>query len=75
MPALAIDVYKRQGYPEDLLREGPRPFCRGEEEGHFGMGLYICQVLCRRMGGGLTLANCEGAAAQIILPRKNLSKT
>lgn len=63
------------GYPEDLLREGPRPFCRGEEEGHFGMGLYICQVLCRRMGGGLTLSNREGAAAQIILPRKNLSKT
>lgn len=52
------------GYPVKLVREGPRPFGRMDEDAeHFGMGLYSSQVLCRKHGGFLTLENgMEGGA-------------
>lgn len=50
--------------PEDLLH-GADPFYRGEgqaEQSHFGLGLYICRLICARCGGSLTLSNgiCGG---------------
>lgn len=57
------------GFPPELLRGGPKPFCQGQEAAsdapHFGMGLYISQLLCRKHGGGLQLANHspQGGAA------------
>ncbi len=52
------------GFPEALLREGPKPFGRVAEEGeHFGMGLYICDLLCRKHGGELKLENRPGGGA------------
>ncbi len=32
---------------------------------HFGLGLYICAVLCRKHGGALTLANGEDGGAMV----------
>ena len=52
------------GFPPDLLNGGVQPFHKGvEEAGHFGMGLYICDLLCRKHGGSLTLRNDNGAVA------------
>ena len=52
------------GYPEELLKNGPKPF--GTKEGdavHFGMGLYSSQMLCIKHGGELLLENrADGGA-------------
>ncbi|WP_411337108.1 ATP-binding protein [Ruminococcus gauvreauii] len=46
------------GFPDDLLKCGVRPFMKtGTEPEHFGMGLYICSVLCRKHGGTLRMEN------------------
>lgn len=46
------------GFSAELLKSGIRPFGKGTEEaGHFGMGLYICDLLCRKHGGCLKIAN------------------
>ena len=56
------------GFPPDLLNGGVQPFHKGMEEvGHFGMGLYICDLLCRKHDGSLTLRNDNGAVACVSL--------
>lgn len=50
--------------PEDL-QHATDPFYRGEgqmEQSHFGLGLYICRLICTKCGGSLTLVNgiCGG---------------
>lgn len=46
------------GFPEKLLQNGIQPFQKGTEEaGHFGMGLYLCELLCKKHGGSLTIQN------------------
>ncbi|MBD5474599.1 MAG: HAMP domain-containing histidine kinase [Lachnospiraceae bacterium] len=49
------------GYPAKLIKDGPRPFGRMEEDSlHFGMGLYTSQMLCVKHGGRLVLENDNG---------------
>ena len=46
------------GFPTGLLESGPRPFGKtAGSDGHFGMGLYTSDLLCRKQGGGLRLEN------------------
>lgn len=46
------------GFPEKLLQNGIQPFQKGNEDmGHFGMGLYTCELLCQKHGGNITLKN------------------
>lgn len=50
--------------PEDL-QHATDPFYRGEgqmEQSHFGLGLYICRIICAKCGGSLVLSNgvCGG---------------
>lgn len=50
--------------PEDL-QHATDPFYRGEgqmEQSHFGLGLYICRMICAKCGGSLVLSNavCGG---------------
>lgn len=46
------------GFPPQMLKDGPRPFQKGTEDiSHFGMGLYICKMLCEKNGGALVLEN------------------
>lgn len=54
------------GFPAELLQSGPKPFGRQPDRAaHFGMGLYISQLLCQKHGGSLELKNQspQGAAA------------
>ena len=57
------------GFPAELLKNGIQPFRKGTEEAeHLGMGLYICDLLCRKHGGTLKIANTDiGAVASAIL--------
>lgn len=54
------------GFPEELIRNGPKPFGKMEENAmHFGMGLYSCQTICIKHGGKFVLENTgtKGAKA------------
>lgn len=52
------------GYPAALVQDGPKPFGKIKEDaGHFGMGLYVCRLLCIKHGGTLTLENMRGRGA------------
>lgn len=47
-----------KGFPHTLLQNGVQPFQKGKEEtAHFGMGLYVCRLLCRKHGGDLEIEN------------------
>lgn len=49
-----------EGFSEEGLRFAASPFYRGDKENdktHFGMGLYICKVLCERCDGRLIVEN------------------
>lgn len=48
------------GFSPEELQHAADPFYRGEgqmEQSHFGLGLYICRLICARCGGSLTLSN------------------
>ena len=52
------------GYPAALVQDGPKPFGKMKEDAeHFGMGLYVCRMLCGKHGGRLALENVEGRGA------------
>lgn len=54
------------GFSQDILKKGAEPFLRGDkgnEKGtHFGMGLYICRLLCEKHNGSLELQNTNDGA-------------
>ena len=53
------------GFSSAILSKGVAPFLRDDPSRHgenFGMGLYICQLLCKKHSGTLTLANDAGGA-------------
>ncbi|HBA70101.1 MAG TPA: sensor histidine kinase [Lachnospiraceae bacterium] len=46
------------GFPAALIKNGIRPFQKGSEDtGHFGMGLYICNLLCQKHSGSISIQN------------------
>ena len=52
------------GFTGDELKQATRPFYKtGMEagQGHFGMGLNICKILCEKHGGYIRLENRGGA--------------
>lgn len=51
------------GFPAGLLKNGIQPFQKGNEDAeHFGMGLYLCDLLCKKHGGFLEIRNCGQGA-------------
>lgn len=53
------------GFPSAILRKGAAPFLRGSdtaEQEHFGMGLYICRLLCEKHGGNFVIENTKSGA-------------
>ncbi|MBO4878168.1 MAG: HAMP domain-containing histidine kinase [Ruminococcus sp.] len=48
------------GFSEEAMRKAWKPFYRDENEedkNHFGLGLYICWLLSRKLGGSITIEN------------------
>lgn len=57
------------GFLPAMLKKGIAPFSRSEisDSEHFGMGLYICKLLCKKHGGDLQIENTDhGAKATAI---------
>lgn len=57
---LTIDVLDDgSGFSEEALERAMQPFFRDDKEDktHFGLGLYICRILCEKCGGTLTVEN------------------
>ena len=57
-----------KGFSEEALRKAALAFYR-EDKGsgsHFGLGLYICRLLCRKHGGDIELKNGEHGGARIL---------
>ena len=54
-----------KGFQPDELSKAVKPYYHGESVGteHYGMGLYICKMLCERHGGFLRVYNSPGEGA------------
>jgi len=53
------------GFSSGILKKGATPFLRDNNEPqgqNFGMGLYICHLLCEKHGGSLSLENHSNGA-------------
>lgn len=51
-----------KGFTDEALKNAAQPFFRDDKEPdklHFGLGLYICRILCEKCGGTLTVENHE----------------
>lgn len=48
-----------QGFTEEALQQAAKPFYRDrrEEKNHFGLGLYICKMICEKCQGELVIEN------------------
>lgn len=51
------------GFPDRLIKNGIQPFQKGNDDtGHFGMGLYTCELFCKKHGGNITFKNNQAGA-------------
>ena len=51
------------GFPDKLIKNGIQPFQKGNDDtGHFGMGLYTCELFCKKHGGNITFKNNQAGA-------------
>lgn len=57
------------GFSEAALAHAADAFWRDDggarDARHFGLGLYLCRVLCEKHGGGLAIANGPGGGGQV----------
>ncbi len=52
------------GFEKEMLSRAFSPYATGEGgvSGHFGLGLYICKILCERHGGWIQVENISSGA-------------
>jgi len=55
------------GFPEELLRDGIRPFFSTREDASGGLGLPMVRRFVRDCGGDLHLENCSPRGARVVL--------
>lgn len=51
-----------KGFTDKALQLASEPFYRDEKEQnsiHFGLGLYICKIICGKCGGSMNISNTE----------------
>ena len=64
-----LEVYVKDdgpGFTEEGLRMAAKPYYKDKEateKEHFGIGLYICRVLCEKHGGSLSIHNSVDGGA------------
>lgn len=60
---LKIEIYDDGcGFSDKALKFAKEPFYRDDKEqnsSHFGLGLYICKIICEKCGGNLNISNTE----------------
>lgn len=57
-----------KGFSKEALRKAWQPFYRSDnnnDKEHFGLGLYICKLLCRKNGGDITIENNEKGGGKV----------
>ena len=57
-----------KGFLEEELLNVTKPFYRAnkeKEENHFGLGLYICSILCQKNGGKLQIENGKNGGGKV----------
>lgn len=56
-----------KGFSSNALLHGAEPYFREEADDneHFGLGLYICKVLCEKCGGNLMISSLPNIGAKV----------
>ena len=56
-----------KGFSEEAIEKASKPFYRDEQNSdmHFGLGLYICRILCSKQGGELKIENGENGGGKV----------
>ena len=65
------------GFSDEALRSAATPFYKeNSENDHFGLGLSICDTLCRKMGGSMILSNqpAGGASVEITIKAESIQE-
>ena len=63
-----------KGYPEKLLKNSDLYFFTTEQKnGHMGMGMAICRIICKKHHGSIEISNNESGGAHTIIKIKNMS--
>lgn len=68
-PYLTLEVCDDgPGFSADELVNATKPYYKDQSEDpiHFGLGLYVCKILCEKHGGQLTLTNQPNGGAKVI---------
>lgn len=62
-----------QGFSKEALQKASQPFFRDEKDSqiHFGLGLYICRILCEKCNGTLLIENDMGGKVTVKIPKNN----
>lgn len=56
------------GFSDEALRKAWQPFYHegdANDKEHFGLGLYICRLLCRKTGGDIKLENNKNGGGKV----------
>lgn len=56
------------GFSDEALRKAWQPFYHegdANDKEHFGLGLYICRILCRKTGGDIKLENNKNGGGKV----------
>lgn len=56
------------GFTPEALERATDPYYRGsdkEADTHFGLGLYLCRLLCEKHGGALSVGNAPSGGAEV----------
>ena len=56
-----------KGFSEEAIEKASKPFFRDEQNSdmHFGLGLYICKIICKKQGGDLIIENGESGGGKV----------
>ena len=55
-----------QGFAKEAYRNAGIPFQNGTgTDGHYGMGLYLCRLLCEKHGGGIEIGGEPGGGGRV----------
>ncbi len=56
-----------RGFSNEALKRAAEPFFRDEKNSrtHFGLGLYICRILCEKCGGTMNIGNNAHGGATV----------
>lgn len=65
-----------QGFSKEELLNATKPYYKGEDTSanlHFGLGLYICNLLCEKHGGYCKISNGTNGGGMVVATLKNFS--